>query len=115
MFRKASATGCNPNMSENYSHVKSIFGGRLAPASSSFRSALTLEEKPDKKVVDRSVPTHWLAEKHDRDAAKEAEQEMLRLEYAKLKAKIQKKKEESRVIKVDGPPPPPPGSNLPKL
>ena len=47
--------------------------------------------------------------------AKEAEQEMLRLEYAKLKAKIEKKKEESRVIKVDGPPPPPPGSNLPKL
>ena len=40
---------------------------------------------------------------------------MLRLEYAKLKAKIQKKKEENRVIKVDGPPPPPPGSNLPKL
>lgn len=47
--------------------------------------------------------------------AKEAEQEMLRLEYAKLKAKIQKKKEENRVIKVDGPPPPPPSSNLPKL
>ena len=47
--------------------------------------------------------------------AKEAEQEMLRLEYAKLQAKIQKKKEENRVIKVDGPPPPPPGSNLPKL
>ena len=47
--------------------------------------------------------------------AKEAEQEMLRLEYAKLQAKIQKKKEENRIIKVDGPPPPPPGSNLPKL
>ena len=55
-------------MSENYSHVKSIFGGRLAPAPSGFRSALTLEEKPDKKPVDRSVPTHWVAEKHDRDA-----------------------------------------------
>ena len=68
MFRKASATGCNPNMAENYSHVKSIFGGRLAPAPSGFRSALTLEEKPDKKPVDRSVPTHWVAEKHDRDA-----------------------------------------------
>ena len=57
-------------MSENYSQVKSIFGGRLAPAPSGFRSALTLEEKPDKKEkpVDRSVPTHWVAEKHDRDA-----------------------------------------------
>ena len=56
-------------MSENYSHVKSIFGGRLAPAPSGFRSALTLEEKPEKKKeVDRSVPTHWVAEKHDRDA-----------------------------------------------
>ena len=47
--------------------------------------------------------------------AKEAEQELLRLEHAKLLAKIQKKKEESRVIKVDGPPPPPPGANLPNL
>ena len=55
-------------MSENYSHVKSIFGGRLAPTPSTFKSALTLEEKPDKKPVDRSVPTHWVAEKHDRDA-----------------------------------------------
>ena len=55
-------------MSENYSQVKSIFGGRLAPAPSGFRSALTLEEKPEKKPVDRSVPTHWVAEKHDKDA-----------------------------------------------
>ena len=55
-------------MSESYSHVKSIFGGRLAPTPSGFKSALTLEEKPDKKPVDRSVPTHWVAEKHDRDA-----------------------------------------------
>ena len=55
-------------MSESYSHVKSIFGGRLAPAQSNFKSALTLEEKKDKKPVDRSVPTHWVAEKHDRDA-----------------------------------------------
>ena len=55
-------------MSESYSQVKSIFGGRLAPAPSGFKSALTLEEKPDKKPVDRSVPTHWVAEKHDRDA-----------------------------------------------
>ena len=59
-------------MSENYSHVKSIFGGRLAPAPSNFRSALTLEEKPVKKPVDRSVPTHWVAEKHDRDAVSSA-------------------------------------------
>ena len=47
--------------------------------------------------------------------AKEAEQELLRLEHAKLLAKMQKRKEENRVIKVDGPPPPPPGSNLPNL
>ena len=37
---------------------------------------------------------------------------MLRLEYAKLQAKIQKKKEENRVIKVDGPPPPPQPVNI---
>ena len=44
---------------------------------------------------------------------KAAEQEMLLLEHAKLMAKIQKKKEANKVIKVDGPPPPPPGSSLP--
>ena len=47
--------------------------------------------------------------------AKEAEQEMLRLEHAKLVAKMEKRREENRVIKVDGPPPPPPGANLPNL
>ena len=43
--------------------------------------------------------------------AKHMELEMARLEHAKLLAKIQKKKEENRVIKVEGPPPPPPGSS----
>ena len=52
--------------------------------------------------------------KHNIQAQKQ-DQELLRLEYAKQLAKIQKKKEENRVIKVDGPPPPPPGSNLPNL
>ncbi len=51
--------------------------------------------------------------------AKQMELEMARLEHAKLLAKIQKKKEESRVIRVEGPPPPPPGSadigDLPKI
>ena len=47
--------------------------------------------------------------------AKEAEQELLRLEHAKLVAKMQKRREENKVIKVDGPPPPPPGANLPNL
>ena len=47
--------------------------------------------------------------------AKEAEQELLRLEHAKLVAKMEKRREENRVIKVDGPPPPPPGANLPNL
>ena len=58
------------------------------------------------------VPTHWQAERHDRLAAKKAEQELLLLEHAKLVAKMQKNKEKNRVIKVDGPPPPPPGSHL---
>ena len=40
---------------------------------------------------------------------------MLRLEHAKLVAKMEKRREENRVIKVDGPPPPPPGANLPNL
>jgi len=116
--KKASQTGCNPNMNEAHNQLKSIFGGRLAPQASGFRSAISLaaEDKPEKKKVeDRGVPTHWIAEHHDRASAKEAEQELLRLEHAKLLAKMQKRKEENRVIKVDGPPPPPPGSNLPNL
>ena len=58
------------------------------------------------------VQTFLVAEHHDRAAAKRAEQEMARLEHAKLLAKINKRKEEKKVIRVDGPPPPPPGSSL---
>ena len=68
-FRKASQTGCNPNMNEAHNQLKSIFGGRLAPQASGFRSAISLaaEDKPEKKKVeDRGVPTHWIAEHHDR-------------------------------------------------
>ena len=106
-------------MMEHYDKLKSMFGGRLAPQSSGFRSSVTLEDKEreerKKKPEDRSVPTHWIAEHHDKAVAQKQEQELLRLEYAKQLAKIQKKKEENRVIKVDGPPPPPPGANLPNL
>ena len=45
-----------------------------------------------------------------RIAAKRAEQEMARLEHAKLLAKISKRKEEAKQVKIDAPPPPPPGS-----
>ena len=77
-YRKASATGCNPNMNEQYSHLKSIFGGRLAPQTSGFRSAIGLDgDKPEKKPEDRSVPTHWQAEQHDRAAVRNCYQNML--------------------------------------
>ena len=67
-------------MNEQYSHLKSIFGGKLAPHTSGFRSAIGLEatERPDRfrsgkfekveKVEERGVPTHWQAELHDRAA-----------------------------------------------
>ena len=56
-------------MHEQYSHLKSIFGGKLAPHTSGFRSAIGMEaEKQEKKPDDRSVPTHWQAELHDRAA-----------------------------------------------
>jgi len=67
-------------------------------------------EEKKKKVEENYVPTHWIAEQHDKVQAHRHEQELARLEHAKLLAKIQKRKEESRVIKVDGPPPPPPGA-----
>ena len=67
-------------MNEQYSHLKSIFGGKLAPHTSGFRSAIGMEatERPDRfrsgkfekveKVEERGVPTHWQAELHDRAA-----------------------------------------------
>jgi len=103
--RKQSSSGVNPNL-----EGKSIFGGKLTYLNSGFTKQMGLE--PEKKQVEcQSVPTHWQAELHDKAQAKKAEQEMLLLEHAKLMAKIQKKKEANKVIKVDGPPPPPPGSS----
>ena len=56
-------------MNEHYSQLKSIFGGKLAPQTSGFRSAIGLDsDKPEKKHEDRSIPTHWQAEQHDRAA-----------------------------------------------
>ena len=74
--RKASATGCNPNMNESYTKLTSIFGGKLAPAANTFRSQIGFlgqePERPEKKKEeDRGVPTHWLAEHHDRAAVSE--------------------------------------------
>jgi len=105
LSRKQSSSGVNPNLES-----KSIFGGKLTYLNSGFTKQMGLE--PEKKQVEsQSVPTHWQAELHDKAQAKKAEQEMLMLEHAKLMAKIQKKKEANKVIKVDGPPPPPPGSS----
>jgi len=102
--RKQSATGVNPNLES-----KSIFGGKMTYLNSGFSKQMGLE--PERKQIEnQSVPTHWQAELHDKAQAKKAEQEMLMLEHAKLLAKIQKKKEANKVIKVDGPPPPPPGT-----
>jgi len=92
---------------------QSIFGGKLTYLNSGFSKQMGLESQHQnerKQLEALSVPTHWQAELHDKNQAKQAEQEMLRLEHAKLLAKIQKKKEANKVIKVDGPPPPPPGS-----
>lgn len=115
--RKQSALG----VAKGFAHVegKSIFGGKLGYLNSGFVKQMGLDKEERKKVVENTVPTHWIAEHHDRAQAKHMEMEMARLEHAKLLAKIQRKKEESRVIKVDGPPPPPPGSadigDLPKI
>ena len=82
---------------------------------SGYSAQMGFNKKTDeqkKKEETNYVPTHWVAEHHDRAAARRAEQEMARLEHAKLLAKINKRKEEGKVIKVDGPPPPPPGSSL---
>jgi len=108
--RKASKTGMNP-----FDGPKTIFGSKPQTYAAGFSSKLDLEksmeERPKKPDVNL-VPTHWQAERHDRLAAKKAEQELLLLEHAKLVAKMQKNKEKNRVIRVDGPPPPPPGSHL---
>jgi len=107
--RKQSATGVNTNL-----EGKSIFGGKLTYLNSGYIKQMGLETQQQgerKQIEAQSVPTHWQAELHDKAQAKKAEQEMLQLEHAKLLAKIQKKKEENKVIKVDGPPPPPPGSS----
>jgi len=69
------------------------------------------EKEEKKKKEENYVPTQWIAEQQDRDLAKKYEEELARLEHAKLLAKIQKRKEESKVIKVNAPPPPPPGSS----
>lgn len=100
--RKQSTT----NAFSHLGHGTSMFGGRLAPFKLGHHEKV--EEK--KKVEENYVPTHWIAEHADKRQAKYAEMEMARLEHAKLLAKIQRKQEEKRVIKVDGPPPPPPGS-----
>jgi len=87
------------------------------PKTAMFASRHKLGQTPDhlredkkKKVVENYVPTHWIAEQHDKEQAKHYETELARLEHAKLLAKIAKRKEEAKVIKVDGPPPAPPGS-----
>jgi len=106
--RKQSATGVPTHLEGT-----SIFGGRLVHYNSGYDKQMGLGKKEEKaKPQENYVPTHWVAEHHDRAAAKRAEQEMARLEHAKLLAKINKRKEEKKVIRVDGPPPPPPGSSL---
>lgn len=60
-------------MNESYTKLTSIFGGKLAPAANTFRSQIGFlgqePERPEKKKEeDRGVPTHWLAEHHDRAA-----------------------------------------------
>lgn len=103
--RKFSATGVTGL------EGKSIFGGKLTYLNSGFEKAMGLEKEPEKKPDPNTpVPTHWQAELHDKAQAKAAEQEMLRLEHAKLLAKIEKRKEESKVIHCSAPPPPPPGA-----
>merc|ERR1712059_166901 len=105
--RKFSATGTTGL------EGKSIFGGKMSYLNSGFTKQMGLDhpKESERKQVEMSmVPTHWQAELHDKTQLKAAEQEMLRLEHAKLLAKIEKKRQENKVIKVDGPPPPPPGS-----
>ena len=70
-------------MNEAYTKLGSIFGGKLAAPTNTFRSAIgMLGQEPDrpekKKEEDRGVPTHWLAEHHDR-AAVRIKREQLRL------------------------------------
>jgi len=94
-----------------FSHLdtgsRSMFGGRLAP----FKLGHNEKGEEKKKVQENYVPTHWVAEHQDKKQAKIMEMEIARLEHAKLMAKLQKRQEEKRVIKVDAPPPPPPGSS----
>jgi len=108
--RKQSASGVPIHLEGT-----SIFGGRLVHYNSGYSQQMGFNKKTEsdkKKEEANYVPTHWVAEHHDRAAARRAEQEMAKLEHAKLLAKINKRKEEGKVIKVDGPPPPPPGSSF---
>eukprot|EP00088_Acartia_fossae_P021316 TRINITY_DN2278_c0_g1_i9.p1 TRINITY_DN2278_c0_g1~~TRINITY_DN2278_c0_g1_i9.p1 ORF type:complete len:518 (-),score=143.18 TRINITY_DN2278_c0_g1_i9:610-2163(-) len=102
--KKQSASGNNA-----FSHLEQ---SRTAMFASRFKLGQAPEKEEKKqKPQENYVPTHWIAEQQDREQAKQYEQELARLEHAKLLAKIQKRKDESRVIKVDGPPPAPPGSS----
>jgi len=109
--RKSSVANKAKNAFSHLEQRGSMFGGRLAAVHNLGAKPDNYKGEEKKKVAENYVPTHWIAEAHDKQQAKMAELEMAKLEHAKLLAKINRKKEENRVIKVDGPPPPPPGSS----